>query len=215
MPKIRFELLLIIPTLSVLISCGCGTTGGTHLDIKRGGSIVIDGVFSSGEWSDANSLQIGIEPGWAVRVYYKHDGSNLYIAFSNLVNNGRKLYPELVLDMTNGKTTSWNTDNWWFHASYNDCEGNGVYSVYTFGNKGSCQKDHIDWTANNYPLNPKGIIEIKIPYAKVGLVPSSGKTVGIAFDVTDATRKWYFWPAGAKLENPSTWAVAMSSDGWQ
>ena len=216
MPKLKklLQWSFMLSASGVLISCG-GTSRGNRLDIKHGGSIVIDGAFSSGEWSDANSLQIGIELGWTVQVYYKHDRSNLYVAFSNLVNNGRKLYPELLLDMTNGKTASWNSNDWWFHASFNDCEGDGVYGIYTFGDKGSCQKDHIDWTANNYPLSSEGIIEIKIPYIKVGLVPSSGKTVGIAFDVTNAVNKWYLWPAGAKLENPSTWAVATSSDGWK
>jgi hypothetical protein len=205
--------LLVQSVLASLISCG-----GDHrnrIDIEHGRTPSIDGVFSSGEWRDANSIKISVEPGWTVQVFFKHDNSNLLIAFSNLVTNGRKLYPELLLDMANAKTASWEPGDWWLHASYNDCEGNGVFSVYTFGDNGSCQKDHADWTANNFPLSPEGVIEIKIPYAKIGLVPSNGKAVGIAFDVTDATSKWYFWPADAEQNKPSTWAVATSSDGWQ
>jgi hypothetical protein len=215
--KKRFGCLLIISMLGICLSCGRNgrSVAQRDLDVKHGGTPVIDGVFSSGEWSDANSIQISVEQGWTVQVSYKHDNSALYIAFSNLINKGKKLYPELLLDTTNGKTAAWNSDDWWFHASFNDCEGHGDYSVYTFGDKGSCQKDHVGWKANNYPLNSGGIIEIMIPYAKVGLVHSNGKTVGMAFDVTDATSKWYFWPAGAKLENPSTWGVAASSDEWK
>ncbi len=210
--KKRSVFILMTSMLGIVLSCG---GEGSNLDIKRGGTPAIDGVISSGEWSDANSIQIYVERGWSVQVSYKHDDSDLYVAFSNLNNKGRKLYPELLLDMTNRKSSSWNSDDWWFHASFNDCEGRGVYSVYTFGNNGSCQKDHTDWIASNYPIGSPGAIEIKIPYSKVGLVPSSGKTIGIAFDVTDAIRKWHFWPSGAELENPSTWAVARSSDGWK
>jgi hypothetical protein len=214
MPKRLFGWLLILSALCTLISCGASASRGNRLDIKHGSTPVIDGILSSDEWKDAESFRICVEQGWTVEVLYKHDGSNLYIAFSNLVRNGKAIYPEILLDMTNGKTNSWNSDNWWFHVSYNDCEGNGVYSIYTFGNNGSCQKDHVDWEANNFPLN-QAIIEIKIPYAKIGLIPLKGKSVGVAFDVTDATTNWYLWPASAKLESPSTWANAASSDGWK
>jgi hypothetical protein len=204
--------LLALSVLASLISCG-----GDHrnrIDIEHGSTPVIDGVFSSGEWRDANSIKISVEPGWTVQVFFKHDNSNLFISYTNLVDNGKKRYPELLLNMT-GKTSSWNRDCWWFHASYNDCEGKGEYSVYAFGDKGSCQKDHADWSASNFPLTPQGSIEMKIPYAKIGLVPSDGQTIGIAFDVTDAISKWHFWPIGAEIESPSTWAIATSSDGWQ
>jgi hypothetical protein len=105
MLKKRLGSLLMISTSGIFLSCGGGgTTGGSYLDIKHGGTPVIDGVFSPGEWSDANSIQIGIEQGWTVRVSYKRNDSDLYVAFSNLINNGRRIYPEILLDMTNGKT---------------------------------------------------------------------------------------------------------------
>jgi hypothetical protein len=50
--------------------------------------------------------------------------------------------------------------------------------------------------------------------SNVGLIPSDVITLGIAFDVT-ANSKWFFWPEDARLKRPSTWAVAVSSDGWQ
>lgn len=205
--------LLVQSILASLISCG--GDHGNRIDIEHGSTPAIDGVFSSGEWRDAKSIQISVEPGWTVQVFLKHDNSNLLIAFTNLVNNRRNRYPELLLDVTNSKTASWNPDYWWFHASYNDCEGKGEYGVYTFGAKGSCQKDHSDWMANNFPLSPQGSIEMKIPYAKIGLVPSNGQTIGIACDVTDAISKWHYWPTTARIENPSTWAIATSPDGWQ
>jgi hypothetical protein len=40
-----------------------------------------------------------------------------------------------------------------------------------------------------------------------------GMKLGLAFDVTDASgdvdQKWYFWPAGAKIDSPKTWRVAI------
>ena len=214
MPKRLCEWFLILSASWTLVSCEGRTSRGNRLVIKHGSTPIIDGILSSDEWKDAESVRIGVEQGWTVEVFYKHDGSNLYIAFSNLIRKDRAIYPEVLLDIANGKTSSWNSDDWWFHTSYNDCEGKGVYCVYTFGNDGSCQKDHGDWAANNFPLN-QGIIEIKIPYSKIGLIPSQGKTVGIAFDVTNATTKWYLWPAAAQLESPSTWAEATSSDEWK
>ncbi|MBF0376821.1 MAG: hypothetical protein HQK72_05010 [Desulfamplus sp.] len=120
-----------------------------------------------------------------------------------------------MLDINNDKATSWQTDDWWLHASAADCEGNGQYNVWS-----SCQEKLIGWDANNF-LRPQDIVEIQISYEKLGLVSlnkeflDDKKIMGIAFSVTDKINNSRFWPPEAKLENPSTWAVMKSSDGWQ
>ncbi|MBF0230028.1 MAG: DUF1566 domain-containing protein [Desulfamplus sp.] len=196
------------PDLSSIVVYG-------DIDVKRGSIPVIDGIFSENEWVDAGATVITVEPDWLVTVYYKHDDSNLYIAFGNLIRDGRAFFPEILLDINNDKQTSWQIDDWWLHASAADCEGNGKYNVWS-----SCQEKLIGWDANNF-LRPQDIVEIQISYEKLGLVSlnkeflDDKKIMGIAFSVTDKINKSRFWPPEANLENPSTWAVMKSSDSWK
>jgi hypothetical protein len=54
---------------------------------------------------------------------------------------------------------------------------------------------------------------VKISFAKSGVELAPGMKIGLAFDVTDASgsadQKWHFWPAGAKIDSPKTWGIAI------
>ena len=167
---------------------------------------VIDGVLRDDEWADAATVFIDVEEGWRVKVFYKRDGSNLHFAFSDLKNKGRERYPEIMIDAKGDRGASWGSDDWWLHISYNDCEGNGRYNVW------NCTPAKPGWKANNFPLMDPGIVEAEVSCEKLGIAPGASKTIGLAFNVTDTRSDYDYWPASARLADPSSWASVKLSD---
>ena len=164
----------------------------------------IDGVISPGEWEDARTAEIAIAADWTVRVFYKHDETNLYFAFTNPINPaGLEMYAEVFLDLNNDKSASWKQDDWWLHAGHGECDGKGTHSTWE-----NCSPEKIGWSANKYSMNPPGAMEFRVEYEKLGLVPGETKTIGIAFNLVDGYSippARHFWPASVQLDNPSTW----------
>jgi hypothetical protein len=182
---------------------------GDAIDITSGAAPTIDGTIGSGEWDGAASVEIEVRAGWTVTVMSMHGPTDLFFAFTGLVDGMDERYPEVLLDVNDDSTTSWGADDWWFHASYNDCEGDGRPNDWS-----TCTPSATGWEANNFPLTT-GVVEMRISYSKIGLVPGAGLTMGIGFDVTDTSAEWAYWPSGADLDDPSTWGQATSSDGWE
>lgn len=173
----------------------------TSQTIPFGKSVTVDGKIESNEWDKARKVSIKIEKGWKVKIAFKQDENNLYFRFSNLkIEENKELYPEVLIDATNSKTKTWEKNQWWFHASYSNCEGDGVFNNYK-----SCKKgEKTGWNANNFPLEISGEVEISVSKSHLNL--RTGDILGLAFDVTDTDKKWFFYPARAKLESPETWA---------
>lgn len=169
--------------------------------IPIGTKIIIDGKAEKAEWKDANSVSIKIEKDWTVKIFFKQDSNNLYFRFSNLKKDEKnELYPEVLIDAKNSKSKIWEKNQWWFHTSYSNCEGNGVFNNYK-----SCKKgEKTGWNGNNFPINIGGDVEISV--SKSLISANTGDTIGLAFDVTDTQKKWFVYPANAKLESPETWA---------
>lgn len=191
------------------------TLAGTYkkngdLDFKQGKAPTIDGVLSSGEWSDAGTVEIVYDSTRTIKVYYKHDASNIYVAFSN-ISTTDGVWPEMVIDVNNDKSSGWKSDDWWMHASHFDCEGNGAHTVWT-----ACAADRTGWEANNDTAT--GIVEFRISYAHIGFTPGEGKKLGIAFEANNYTGSnnatYKLYPSTAAMDKPSTWGTAASSDGW-
>jgi hypothetical protein len=169
--------------------------------IPHGVAPTMDGALGAGEWSDAASARIQVEDGWEIGIRYKRDASNLYVAFSNLKPaEDKELYPEILVDVRGDASPEWSDDDWWIHISYNDCESKGRPNVW------QCAKDKPGWLANNFPLSVPGVVEAQISWQTLGLDPSINKSLGLAFDITDTRNVYYFWPAGAALDSPRTWA---------
>lgn len=176
------------------------------LNIPAGTKPTIDGVILTNEWDDAGQTTIYVQTGWEVLVFYKHSDTSLFFAFTDIKGVFGDRYPDVMLDINNDKDTTWQMDDWWLHASYNDCEGNGEYNVWT-----SCVPTHPGWSANNYPMADPGIIEMEITYQKIGLAPGSGDTIGIAFEVSDTFTDYKYFPSTATIEDPSTWTNGILS----
>lgn len=193
--------------LHIFICLGNFVFSQQDIIILKGTVPLIDGIISNGEWNDAEYKIINVNPLWDVQVFYKHSDSNLYFAFSNLVVNGfGQRYPDILLDINNDKNIAWQNDDWWFHASYNDCEAQGSYN-----NWSSCIPDHPGWSANNFPLNEPGIVEIEISYSKIGLQSQFNDTIGISFIVSDTYNDYHYYPAAASIDKPSTWVNGIIS----
>jgi hypothetical protein len=141
------------------------------INIPQGTTPEIDGDFAANEWDDAAQATIYVQTDWTVTVFYKHSDTCLYLAFTDVKGVYGERYPDVMLDINNDKSTLWAADDWWLHASYNDCEGNGVYNVWA-----SCQPTHSGWVANNFPLSMPGTIEMGISYSKIGLLPNASVT---------------------------------------
>ena len=178
----------------------------TTLCIPYSTPAVIDGVISSGEWTGADSVQIMINNFKKVTVLIKHDSTALYFAYLNHLESSMR-FPEILLDINNDKSNTWQNDDWWFHVSATDCESNGMPANYS-----NCLVVQQNWEA--VPNMVSGLpntdtIEIKIPFFKAGIDLTVHDTIGIAFDVTNTVNAWNYWPAGANINTPSTWAQAV------
>jgi len=184
-----------------------------EIHIPSGVAIAVDGVKSAGEWDDASMTQFAVAPGWNVRVFAKHDAQYIYLDFEGVTHPGIRLFPEILVDPRNTKSVAWQKGQWWLHVSNNLCEGNGVPNVYERKGKSLCTHSKPGWDGNNPPDAGTEIIEVKISFAKLGVVYSPGMKIGLAFDMTDATgkagQKTYYWPTSAKIDSPKTWGVAV------
>ncbi|HYG53195.1 MAG TPA: T9SS type A sorting domain-containing protein [Flavobacteriales bacterium] len=191
----------------VLLYMACASFNVTHaqdLHIYSGTVPVIDGIISPGEWNDSDSCQIAISGSLKVTVRFKHDGSNLYFVYYNHLESAVRC-PEVNLDINNSKSTSWQGDDWWFHASGTDCENNGAPNVYS-----DCLAVQPDWEAvPNFVSGGanEDTVEMRLPFSKIGFAYSGGiDTIGLALDVTNTFSAWNMYPSTATVNDPSTWA---------
>ncbi|MBI4547828.1 MAG: hypothetical protein HY707_07610 [Ignavibacteriae bacterium] len=219
-----FSILPLVITLEMALGIDLNRVSSLHtddksatgdqfqIDIRYGQAPQIDGLIAPGEWNDASYIRIPVDSQLVITVRFKHDSSNLYFGFAGFTGNLMRI-PEVLIDIRNDKRLTWQSDDWWFHASSTDCWRQGQYNDYS-----TCIPETSAWEANNFSRdfkNPPQIIEMRIPYNTIELTPSSDKKIGIAFDVTDTRTVWNFWPPAAQLGAPSSWVTAISSDGWK
>ena len=196
-------LLFCLPTVRAQIDTN------RYIEIPFGPPVVIDGAISPGEWEGAGFAQIVIQPGWMVRVFYKHDATNLYFAFEGLKHGGEERYPEVLIGSQQQRSNSWESGDLWFHASYNLCEGEGEYGVYYRKSIFQCSRTKPGWSANLFPLAQNQVVEFQISLSKLNANVRPKSLVRIAFVATDTQQKWDLWPPGADLQKPNTWGEAL------
>ncbi|WP_372793252.1 hypothetical protein [Lutibacter sp.] len=198
--KDSYPLLLVLILFCVSLQ---GYTQNTILLPKTTVVPLIDGVLGE-EWKDSQSVSIHISPNWSIAVNYKYDVAYLYIAFENLVSTeGLRVTPEILIATNIAANKSWNTDTYWFHSSYSNCEGIGE-----FYNWENCANIHPDWQANILPFkNGNNNIEFKISWAKLQINPSANLNIGIAFKLSNALEKQFYWPKLATISSPVNWGV--------
>jgi len=150
-------------------------------------------------------LNVPIRTGWNAEFHCNHDDRELICVIANLKHGKEERYPELLIDPQNRRSSNWQRGQWWFHSSYNLCEGNGEFNVYVRNGTLQCTQTKPGWRANHFPLSRDDVITIHVSLSKIGLLP--GHRFGFAVDVTDTQSEWHFWPSGASLKSPATWGV--------
>ncbi len=189
--------------LFVLLVCVVTLPAQESIDIHRASVIVPDGIIADGEWDSAAEREIRVGT-TVIRVLAQHDGEALCLAFLGGLQSTFH-FPEVLLDIDNAKSEGWQNDDWWFHVSGTDCHSQGEHSNYD-----NCRVEQGDWEGvPNADMNSQiSAMEIRIPFATVGIDLSVQSRIGIAFDVTNTATSWQFWPADATLDSPASWATA-------
>jgi len=183
---------------------------GPVTNLKFGVPVNIDGTITNSEWGDADSIEIYNPTTQPIKIYYKHDGTNFLAAFilHNIEVNEYKI-PEVLFDTHNDKSTSWLLDDWWFHISAQDCEGQGEYDVWN-----DCSIVQPDWFGiPNFGFGtapPIDTIELLIPWEKLNL--QTGDTIGFAFNFWISDELRLYWPNNATIESPATWGTVIISE---
>ena len=177
---------------------------GVFVTIPSGHSVTIDGKVTTGEWEDAQSIPISIRNDWNIRVRFKHDQEYLYLLFDGVTHGGERLFPEVFVDPEYWRIAQWQKGQWWFHVSYNLCEGNGEPNIYTKGGVFQCAHEKEGWAANNPPSKDTQAIGVKVSLSKLGVKPAAGHQLGLAFVADSPARTW----AGSS----TFWAETTSGD---
>lgn len=193
--------LIIISAFFVFYSA----SGQDTIRIKYGPAATIDGVISPGEWDGVDSVQISIAGGKLVTVYFKHDGSSLFLAYLNNLGSMSFRFPEVMLDVNNDKSSGWLNDDFWFHVSTVNCYNQGLPKILS-----NCSS--TKWEANNFSSGLPDTVEIRIPFSMDSLDIDIAKTIGISFDVTNSFSIYEHWPQTANIDTPSTWGNAIFLD---
>lgn len=198
MIRIATSLLLLLPVLS---------SAQPIIHIPYSAAPQIDGSFTANEWDPADTVHINLPVGVPTKVMMMHDSSNLYVAFVDNLQSGLMRFPEVLIDLNNSKSASWEMDDWWFHVSATDCEYQGQY-----GNYDSCMLVRPNWLAEkNFQQSGPNVdtVEMSIPFATLGLTLPTHDTIGLSFDLTNTASSWDHWPVDANRTIPSTWGLGV------
>lgn len=194
-----------------LIAALCGTLLSNAQSISvpfELTTMTIDGQINASEWQNADSVKLPVAGNDTVTIFYKHDMTNLYVAFAGPLesHSGNIIYPEVLIDPQQLGGSSWQSGQWWFHISTSVCESNGTYGVFT-----NCQSSQTGWEAapNIIPGPPDtDSVEMRISFSKIGFNAVTQYNMGLAFVLTDKTSLYYTWPLTADKDVPSTWSDA-------
>jgi hypothetical protein len=105
-----------------------GALSDDSIDVRYGSEVVIDGVISPGEWSDALTVETSIS-GHTWTVYLKETGTRLLIATDYPGEN----MIDLLLDLNHDGGTAPQIDDWDLHSSLSDWEKHGTGSDWSDG----------------------------------------------------------------------------------
>jgi len=195
----------IIYSLSSLVSAA------NTIDVQQGAIPVIDGNITDGEWSDANTVTFSADGGTAT-VYYKQDGSNLYLGFDIPNDNpGGKI--QVYLDTLNDKDSVPQSDDYMIILPYNGSEhehsgdGSGTWDGGTYSITG--------WTASKTNKTGGWEAEFNITYSKLNVSSGVSKTIGLGFAWFYLGGVYYGWPDAQHYYKPNLWGNASSTDNWK
>ena len=179
------------------------------VDVTYGSTPTVDGSISAGEYYDAHLLTFATSGGTCT-VYFKHDGSSLYVAF-DVPNVDAGSSVQIFVDTNYDRASAPQTDDYRFTIKLDglmaENQGTGT------GWNPTVWDSAVGWTGARQQFASTWNAEFAIPYAKLGITAGVAKTIGISFWNAWAQSD-YRWPTGADWVTPSTWGAASSSDNW-
>ncbi|WP_242132122.1 DOMON domain-containing protein [Aestuariivivens marinum] len=166
-------------------------------------SVIIDGELDDQEWMDAKELTLKEETPNEVAVLLKYDKENLYVAFKNLTDSNNINHNAEVLISTSIEDPNWGDQSYWFHSSYSNCSAVGLYYYWE-----DCTAQPVGWAANTFPFTDgHDNIEFKISFLKLGINPSAGMHIKMAFKISNPLEQHTYWPGQALIADPLTWGT--------
>ena len=181
-------------------------------EIVKGERVFIDGEIEEEEWSDSKVYSFKETEFVKSKVYLKHDGKNLLLAYVNEdIKDTTYLFPEIFIDTKLNGGEKWQADDYWFHVSAQDC-----YAVGQRENYDNCRPDYKEWRASpNHPFGEAyeaiAAFEISIPFELLKI--SKGDSFGMCLSMAlypQETRLNY--PNNSHEDIPSSWAKFIISD---
>jgi hypothetical protein len=195
--------------ISFIISAIVATTLSAQavIGIPQSAGAAIDGEIKSTEWQLAAITSLIQSNGDTTWILMQHDGANLYFAFYGNLQKGQVVFPEVLMDINHSRSSSWESDDWWFHVSATDCDYQGAY-----GNFDSCALQRPNWEAvPNYTtgLPYTDSIEVKIPFSTLNYSFIPMDTIGLALVLSNTVNIFDSWPGSASHLQPGTWSEAV------
>ncbi len=204
MKKNAFSIILLLLVFVTLTNCSFHQSAENELE--QGKRVYLDGVFSENEWTaDAKIFSFEESEFVKSRVYLKHDGNNLLLAYENLdIKDTTFLIPEFFIDTKFDKGEIWNENDFWFHVSAQDCYCKGKPKDFS-----NCRPDYLVWRASpNLPYNGAyeaiGVFEISVPFELLGI--SLGDTIGVCLSLKLYPHEIILnYPETANADKPISW----------
>ena len=171
-------------------------------------SPTVDGRIDPGEYAGAGKVVFS-GYGGDVEVFFKQDGSNLYVAFElpDRVNKNPWPNASIFLDTNHDGGGDPQTDDFRFLVWRNyvaaEWQGTGT---------GWAPNVTITWTWGLTETMSGWSAEFGIPFAKLGINTGTFKELGLALS-NGGPGPTYYWPAGADGAVPDTWGSLVSSSG--
>jgi hypothetical protein len=177
-----------------------------------GDHMYMDGIAYGLEYQNVDTIDIFNNSGDSTEFRIMYDLDNLYIAaIGNL--ESKNLFPEVLISSKWDNSTSWESgEDWFFHVSATDCESSVQY-----GDFNNCDTVQPDWIGipNFEPGQPfTEVVEIAIPFSKIGYQLSSSDTIAICLMTTNTFNQFNYFPKQSSYNNPTTWAkLVLESAG--
>lgn len=215
----KTKLIFTISCIFMSISIAVAHSGDTII-VPQGTSPIIDGIISSGEWSDAATYtyQAGLSGNIiTVSFYVKHNGiDTFYIAqkMPNMLSGDRNL---VWLDTYNNGGASPKTDDYMLNKYHLDgsptIEDKGTGSSWNVVTQSGWIEALTgdDWSSN------VGQIEFAVSFSKLGITQGVMKTIGFGIAFGELQNPYnpssiWSWPANSNYMNPNSWADLIFFD---
>jgi uncharacterized repeat protein (TIGR01451 family) len=180
----------------------------TAADAPYGTSPNVDGRIAPGEYAGADKVTF---PGYGgdVEVFFREDGSYLYVAFDFSAPQTPGSAAQVFLDTNHDRASAPQTDDYRLSiirsGTLDEMRGTGS------GWGGPTAP--ISWTAATTLTLSGWQAEFRIQYNKLGLTPGTFKVLGLALR-NGGLAVDYYWPAGASSAQPASWGNLTSSSNW-